>query len=483
MLMVSDEPGLQRPAKPTSAVPTHPRRRVPTWVYIVLTGVIGVGAPLAAYLSLYALLGWDVTSFAHVLVVVALLFTATAIWFECLLAMRATVVPDRPIGPPPPATALIAAYLPNEAGIILDTVRSLLAQDYPGPLQVILAYNTPEPMAVEAELWELAAEDPRFLPLFVEGSRSKAQNIDRALDSITGQLVGVFDADHQPMPDALLRAWCWLADGADVVQGHCVVRNGTDSKVSRLVATEFEQIYALSHPGRASLHGWGIFGGSNGYWRTNVLRSVGFDPSMLTEDIDASLRCLRHGGLIVSDPGLLSFELATVTWSQLWRQRMRWAQGWFQASTRHLWPMLTTDHLSVRNEIGALKLLGWREVYPWISLQIWPLLAFALIVDGGIDWWQPLWLATAAFTVITGPAQVLIVMKVADPSIPRRWFWRYGLMAPFYVEYKNTISRVAQLREIVGEDEWIVTPRGVASSVEPDLDPLEGLPDRELSSV
>ena len=39
----------------------------------------------------------------------------------------------------------------------------------------------------------------------------------------------------------------------------------------QLVAAEFEAIYAVGHPGRARVHGFGIFGGSNGYWRTSVL--------------------------------------------------------------------------------------------------------------------------------------------------------------------------------------------------------------------
>ena len=41
--------------------------------------------------------------------------------------------------------------------------------------------------------------------------------------------------------------------------------------LQRLIAAEFEAMYAVSHPGRARLHGFGIFGGSNGYWRRDVL--------------------------------------------------------------------------------------------------------------------------------------------------------------------------------------------------------------------
>ena len=63
---------------------------------------------------------------------------------------------------------------------------------YPGPLQVILAYNTPRDLPIEAALRDIAARDPRFLPLRVPGSTSKAQNVNAALARVTGEFVGVF---------------------------------------------------------------------------------------------------------------------------------------------------------------------------------------------------------------------------------------------------------------------------------------------------
>ena len=122
-------------------------------------------------------------------------------------------------------------------------------------------------MAVEPRLQLMAQNHPDLDVIRVEDSTSKAQNVNAALRVAEGEFVGIFDADHHPMDGAFDRAWRWLADGADVVQGHCVIRNGSDSWLTRLVAVEFEQIYAVAHPGRAGLHDFGIFGGSNGYWR------------------------------------------------------------------------------------------------------------------------------------------------------------------------------------------------------------------------
>ena len=144
---------------------------------------------------------------------------------------------------------MIAAYLPNEADTIVETLRTFLAQEYAGGLQVVLAYNTPTLMPVEAELRQLAQDHEQLTVIKVPDSTSKAQNVNAALRVVDGEFVGIFDADHHPMHGAFERAWRWIADGADVVQGHCVIRNADESWLTRLVAVEFEQLYAVSHPG------------------------------------------------------------------------------------------------------------------------------------------------------------------------------------------------------------------------------------------
>jgi hypothetical protein len=258
-----------RPPRVASAV--LERLRLP--LQIAVTVVLGMVVPYALYLLAHRA-GVDVVSVAYVVVVVSLLVTGAAIWVEGLLALDPVQPPP---APPeldetvayPPATALVAAYLPNEAATVVETVEAFLRVDYPGGLQVVLAYNTPVDLPVEAVLARIAERDPRLLLVRVPGSTSKAQNVNAAMALVTGEFTGVFDADHHPEPDSFRRAFRWIADGYDVVQGHPVVRNGDASWVARMVAVEFEMIYGVSHPGRAKLHGFGIFGGSNGYWRTS----------------------------------------------------------------------------------------------------------------------------------------------------------------------------------------------------------------------
>ena len=444
-------------------------RRFRTALQIAAVLVIGLVVPFIFY-AIAPMFGIDLAWIMYLVVVIALLVTAYFIWVEGFYAMRPLKPFDRPGTPYPPATAIIAAYLPNEAATIVETVEAFLRVEYPNSLQVLLAYNTPRDHPIEAKLQQIAKEDPRFTPYRVMNSTSKAQNVNSALAESEGEFIGVFDADHHPAPDSFVRAWHWLSNGFDVVQGHCLVRNGDTSWVARTVAVEFEAIYAVSHPGRARLHDFGIFGGSNGYWRADLLRRIRMRGSMLTEDIDSSMRVIESGGKIVSDPFLVSRELAPTTLAALWHQRMRWAQGWFQVARRHVVQGLRSPHLSARQKIGLWYLLMWREVYPWISLQMFPIVAYWAWEAGGVlklDWFVRLFIVTSLFTLSTGPGQTLFAYLLAAPDIRQhpRWFVAYLMVSSlFYTEFKNTISRVAQLKELSRERQWKVTPRSAEAS-------------------
>lgn len=427
---------------------------------IALTVLVGFAAPLVALRWLEeaqplasAVVYWVLSA--------GIMATALLVAVESLLALVAPTLPGASGAATPTASAIIAAYLPNEADSIVATVRAFQAVDYPG-LQVVLAYNTPRDLPVEEELRRIAALDPTLELMRVPGSRSKADNVNAALGRAEGEVVGVFDADHHPAPDAFARAARWLTAGYDVVQGRCAVRNGADSRVAGTVATEFDVIYGVSHPGRAVLHGFAIFGGSNGYWRSGALRSTRFRGDMLTEDIDASIRLVLRGGRVACDPGLVSTELAPTSLPRLWRQRMRWAQGWHQVSRRHAPTVTNAAAPTPRQRIGLFLMTRWREVAPWL-----PPLMLAVILAHWSRTGTLLYLAAvpAALTVLAGLAglvQLVVAHRLRLPatSPTAGAYLRYAVVnALLYAPLKDLISRVAQVRNVLRLNEWVVTPR------------------------
>ena len=142
------------PTSPKSSIFVSGLRRLLTPLQIVAQQMACLLLPLAAYWALDRI-GLDVSGVAYLFLVIVLGITALAISMEGLAALRRPRLPDEP-AVLPPATAVIAAYLPNEAETVLETVEAFLAPGLPGTSQIILAYNTPYPLPVEDELLEIA---------------------------------------------------------------------------------------------------------------------------------------------------------------------------------------------------------------------------------------------------------------------------------------------------------------------------------------
>ncbi len=83
--------------------------------------------------------GVELWRYTYIVVVAALAVTTYLIWLEGFRALRADEPPEEPETPYPPASAIIAAYLPNEADTIVETIEASLRVEYPAPFRLILA--------------------------------------------------------------------------------------------------------------------------------------------------------------------------------------------------------------------------------------------------------------------------------------------------------------------------------------------------------
>ncbi len=445
--------------------------RMTAWRTDVLYVLLGAWVFLGLPVLIYVLAGsWWPTSLTvvHFAVATAYLVTAVGMLMESAVALprRKAPMSHHDVLPRVPlVTVIVSAYLPNERDLIAETVLHLNTElRVPTHrLQIILAYNTLEDLPVERALESLAGLSTSFTALRVAGSRSKAENINAALALAEGEMTVLLDADHLPEPDAIESAYRWLLQGYDIVQGRCVIRNQRDNLFTRYLAIEFEHMYSVAHTGRSLALDTAIFGGTNGYWRTSALKRIGMDPQMLTEDIDSSIRAMLAGYRLVHDRSIISSELAPTRFRPWWNQRMRWAQGWLQVTLRHQLSIWRSPKLSLRNKLYWTYLLSWRELFPFLSLQVFALLAATSLLGRSIDWLgHPYLLATAVLTLLAGPAASFSTHHAAlwrTKESLHGWFVIFALTTLPYVLLKNTVAMIAMLRELFGERTWRVTTR------------------------
>ena len=280
--------------------------------------------PLFAYWALDGA-GLDITSTAYLLVVGALVFTALAIWVECLAAYRprsrrrtlgAGIRPRARSSPPICRTRRTRSSRRSRRSSDRTTTSSRSSSP------------TTRPRICRSRT--SCARSPFATPL-----RSHA----RRLEHVQGpERQRRAHSCHRHVRRRVRRR---SPPGARLLPPRLAMaverrrrRAGALRRAERPTASSRSSWRPSSRrstgsptPAGLALHGFGIFGGSNGYWRTATLKETRLRSFMLTEDIDSSMRVLAEGGWIVSDPGLVSTELAPESWRALWGQRLRWAQG------------------------------------------------------------------------------------------------------------------------------------------------------------
>jgi len=365
--------------------------------------------------------------------------------------------------PVPKTTFIVSAYLPNELEVIEDTLLNILQrmQRPEAGIELMLAYNTPHMEGIEPRLRELAYKWPELILANAYGSRSKSENLNYALEIASGEMIVLLDADHLVASDCLKLAWRWLDEGYNAVQGRCKIRNGRSSLISALVEVEFEAIYGISHYAKSRLFDSTLFGGTNGYWRSSVIKKIKFSPERLTEDIDATLRAILQGSHIVHDRSIISTELAPETLAGLWFQRKRWAQGWFQVSLKYQMSILRSKFLNIFQKFMWTTLLMWRVVYDILSHFLLPIVFAFWMTRGKIELPMDslIWFSLF-FVMLSGPFEALVAYKnAASPRAPAWQYLYYAFCAFWYTLFKNTIQVVAIRDELLGKREWVVSQR------------------------
>ena len=238
-----------------------------------------------------------------------------------------------PLKDSPPVTYLVPCH--NEADNIEETIQSLLDQDYPD--FEVIAINDASRDETGRVLGEIAERDDRLRVLHFQANQGKAM----------GLRVGALAARHDYLVcldgDAMLdrHATRWLmrhfVDGARVgaVTGNPRVRNRT-SLLGKIQVGEFSSIIGLIKRAQRIYGRLFTVSGVVAAFRKSALHRVGYwGLDTVTDDIDVSWRLQLAHWDIRYEPNALCWILMPETLKGLWGQRLRWAQGGFEAFGRH----------------------------------------------------------------------------------------------------------------------------------------------------
>jgi cellulose synthase/poly-beta-1,6-N-acetylglucosamine synthase-like glycosyltransferase len=281
--------------------------------------------------------------------------------------------------------------------MVIDTLRSLLALDYPDFEVVVLDNNTDE-----EDLWRpvqrFCAEHPALLRFHHlsdwPGYKSGALNFGLTVTDPRAELIGVVDADYVVRPEWLRAMAPMFAEARlGFAQSPQDYRGWQDSAYYRRLYHSYDYFFRVSQPSRDE-RGAAIFGGTMGLVRRAALVAVGgWDEWCITEDAELSLRLQKAGWSGRHVDASFGQGVMPLTFEALKGQRFRWCFGGLQILRLH-WRSLMPWNRDKENQLSRSQRLAY--------------------LSGGLQWYGDLlglafliFLLTAGVNVITGGALII----------------------------------------------------------------------------
>jgi cellulose synthase/poly-beta-1,6-N-acetylglucosamine synthase-like glycosyltransferase/peptidoglycan/xylan/chitin deacetylase (PgdA/CDA1 family)/spore germination protein YaaH len=232
----------------------------------------------------------------------------------------------------PPVTVIVPAY--REAKVIERTVHSLLAQDYAGPLDVVVV-DDGSPDDTYAVARHAFDGNPRVIVL-TKPNGGKASALNHGIARASADIVICLDADTLFEPRTVAELVAPLADPkVGAVAGNAKVGNRLNL-VTRWQALEYVTSQNLDRRAFALLDCITVVPGAVGAWRKDVVLAVGgFRGETLAEDQDLTISVHKAGYSVGYAQRAIAWTEAPDSLGGLARQRFRWSFGTLQCAWKH----------------------------------------------------------------------------------------------------------------------------------------------------
>ncbi|HUI29193.1 MAG TPA: glycosyltransferase [Candidatus Acidoferrales bacterium] len=231
----------------------------------------------------------------------------------------------------PKVCILIPAH--NEERVIAKTVEAMMKFDYPYEKLEILVVNDGSSDRTGEIVEDLGKLDRRIRCYSVpkgEGGRGKSCALNLGLKQTYAEVIAVYDADNQPLPDALkyLVAELLIHPDLGAVLGNFRTINKDRTWLTRFVSIETLSFQAILQAGRWVMVKVSTLPGTNFViWKHLLDELNGWDEEAITEDSELSIRVYMKGYKIKYIPFAITLEQEPETISVWTKQRTRWVRG------------------------------------------------------------------------------------------------------------------------------------------------------------
>lgn len=356
----------------------------------------------------------------------------------------------------PFVSILVPAH--NEAETLRAAVRSLAGLNYKRYELVLIddcsSDNTRDIMAELKAAWPTIPMTIVALPV----NQGKANALNEGLKAAQGDYIVGIDADSLLAPDAVTQLVTTLKSQPDygAVTGKPVVRNRSNL-LGRLQLLEYIGVIDLIKKAQAYLTGsiTTVSGVIVAFRREALVDVGGWNPAVMTEDIDITWRMYRHHWRVAYEPRAVCWILVPERLRGLIKQRQRWSRGGLEV-------LVTNWRGFYRNPWGQRFLLLETVVSNlWAIATALSVLAYSLkllflhglALDGNL---LIILLCLSGIQFAVGFFASQMTAKLAGPEL---------LLVPVYVLYYWMVNLVSCLSAIAS---YFVSPQRKGTWRSPD---------------
>lgn len=293
----------------------------------------------------------------------------------------------------PVYSILVPIY--KEASVIATLLTSLRELDYPADkLDILLLFEENDPETLAAAKAAAPGANVRFLIVPSGDPQTKPKACNVGLLFARGEYLVIYDAEDQPEPDQLKKAYLAFKRGPEAlvcVQAALNYYNWNENFLTRMFTLEYSFWFDYLLPGLDTLRLPIPLGGTSNHFKAQILRDLGgWDPFNVTEDADLGIRAAMHGyrvGIINST----TYEEANKDVGNWIRQRSRWIKGYMQ-----------TALVFSRDPMGLVRRVGFKQT-----------VGFALLIAG-----TPLIFLIQPISILLTVAWVVTRTGLLDPIFP-----------------------------------------------------------------
>ena len=307
------------------------------------------------------------------------------------LRMRTPSKRNEEIHPPkewPPVTVQLPIF--NEKYIVERLLRAVTRLDYPADrLQIqVLDDSTDDTFDLLQKLVADYKQRSVNIELIHRFDRKgyKAGALDHGLQTATGELIAIFDADFVPKPDWLKRTVPLFQNSQlGCLQTRWGHTNQQYNSLTQAEAMGIDGHFIIEQTVRSKNGFFLNFNGTAGLWRRACIEDAdGWQWDTLTEDLDLSYRAQMRGWKFDYLPDVVVPAELPPQVEAYKKQQFRWAKGSFQV-VRKILPSVLKANLPLKVRCMALLHLTGYFVHPLMLSVLLLTLPVGLLVPGAFQ--------------------------------------------------------------------------------------------------